>query len=121
MCVIDDKTKATLIPIIKERIYPGAIVKSDEWSSYWCLGKEGFEHLTVNHKLSFVTLDGVHTQLVESLWSQVKSIIKVKRGTNGGMLQGYLDYYSFHRLACFRKLSPIDLFFGTVIQVGNFY
>ena len=81
MCIVDDRTKATLLPIIAQHIYPGATVKSDEWSSYWSLEAMGFQHLTVNHKLAFVTCSGIHTQLVESLWSQVKSILKVKRGT----------------------------------------
>jgi transposase-like protein len=123
LCVlftVDDRKKATLLPIIKEHVYRCAVVKSDEWSSYKSLNRAGFEHLVVNHSVMFVTEDDVHTQLIESLWSQVKSIIKVKRGTTSEMLQDYLDYFSFIRLAKHLKISATEMFFR-IIKAGNFY
>jgi len=118
MCAVDDRKKLTLLPLIQSHIHADSTVKSDEWPSYRTLDMQGFEHLTVNHSVGFVQ-EGVHTQLVESLWAQVKSIIKVKRGTRAEYLQGYLDYYCFIRLAEFLKIPPFEMFLR-LIQVEKF-
>jgi hypothetical protein len=120
MWLVDDRTRSTLFPIIKEHITPGSTIKSDEWPAYLTLEAEGFEHLTVNHSIEFVSDKGVHTQLVESLWSQIKSILKIKRGTQTDLLPGYLDFYSFVSLANHRRLPVLDLFLS-IIQVGQYY
>jgi transposase-like protein len=117
MCTVDDRKQKTLLPIISRRVHAGATIKSDEWSSYKILGECGFAHLTVNHSVGFVK-DRVHTQLVESLWSQVKSIIRLKRGIRASHLQGYLDYYSFMRLAMYLNVPFCELFLR-LIQIKN--
>ena len=81
---------------------------------------EGFNHLTVNHSVSFVSVDGVHTQQIESVWSQVKSSLKLKRGTTKGHLAGYLDLYSFLCDARHQGKLPVE-FFLELIQVGMCY
>lgn len=123
LCVywaVDDRKRNTLTNIIKDHIVPGAIVKSDEWSAYASLGQEGYQHLTVNHSLNFVSVEGIHTQLIESTWAQIKSILKIKRGTSSTHLSGYLDLYSFFCMAKHRKTTPFDAFIN-IIKVGNCY
>src|SRR5271156_4236966 len=92
---VKHRNKDTLTQIISENVRPNSTIKSDEWGAYNSLGKDGYQHLTVNHSLSFVSKSGIHTQLMESVWSQVKSGLKVKRGTSKNHLAGYLDLYSF--------------------------
>jgi IS1 family transposase len=123
LCVfwaVKDRTKDTLLELIKSHIAQGAIIKSDEWRSYASLGEEGYNHLTVNHSLKFVDESGVHTQLIESMWSQLKSIIKVKRGSTGNHLAGILDFYSFLCLAKYKRKKPLDAFLE-LIQAGHCY
>ena len=100
----------------KIHFFSGTVIKSDQWKAYNSLTEEGYKHLTVNHSIQFISEDGVHTQLIEALWSQVKMILKLKRGTRKKMLPGYLDFYSFLCLAKFRKKSPLKLFLE-IIQI----
>lgn len=54
---VPERTKETLINVIKEWIMPGTIIISDCWKAYKCLENEDFKHYTVNHKLNFVDPD----------------------------------------------------------------
>jgi hypothetical protein len=121
LCVlwmVDNRKEKTLLNIIKDHVASGATVKSDLWGAYDCLGREGYDHLTVNHSLCFVSKQGVHTQMIESVWSQVKAVLKIRRGTTGGHLAGYIDFYAFICLSRFRRLTRLDAFFE-LIQVGH--
>lgn len=51
---VDDRTRETLLNIIKKWILPGTTIMSDMWRAYDCLNHEGFTHLTVNHSMNFV-------------------------------------------------------------------
>jgi IS1 family transposase len=118
--MVDKRNASTLIPLIKSHIRPGATIKSDEWAAYSSLEKQDFIHLTVNHSVNFVSASGVHTQLIESVWSQVKSGLKVKHGTRYEHLAGYLDLFSFKCEAAFEEKDALCKFLE-IIQVDKFY
>jgi hypothetical protein len=120
MWLVDRRNKQTLIPIIKQHIRPGTLIKSDEWGAYESLDTEGFDHLTVNHSVLFVSAAGVHTQSIESLWSRIKDITKARKGSSKEHLPGFLDYYSFLSEAKHLDKKPLDLFFQ-LIQVNKCY
>lgn len=117
---VEKRNAPTLQSIISEHILPGSTIKSDLWSAYKKLGHLGYKHLTVNHSLCFVSELGVHTQLIESCWSQLKAVFKMKRGTRAQHLTGYLDFYSFICDAKYQKKTTIDLFIQ-LIQAGSYY
>jgi hypothetical protein len=117
---VKKRNKTTLTQIINEHVHHGSKIKSDEWAAYNSLGESGFNHLTVNHSVSFISEFGIHTQLIESLWAQVKSSLKLKRGTSKKHLAGYLDLYSFLCDAKHQKKTPLSLFIE-LIQAGNCY
>ncbi len=52
MTIVNDRTAATLIPIIQAHIRPGTTIMSDEWS--WISNITGYSHQTVNHSQNFV-------------------------------------------------------------------
>ena len=118
--LVENRKRETLLPIIASHITRGSTIKSDQFTPYLTLGSEGFEHLSVSHSMEFVNEDGIHTQAIESAWSQIKSIIKVKRGTVEAHLQGILDYYSFIYVAKFEGNSRLDAFLE-LIQANNYY
>ena len=120
MWTVNSRNADTLTSIISDHVVPGATIKSDEWGAYTGLTEEGFNHLTVNHSINYVNENEIHTQLIESVWSQIKSSLKNKRGTTKGNLQGYLDFYSFNCEANFEDMTPTDKFLE-IIQVGKFY
>lgn len=117
---VDNRNRETLTNIISEHVLPRSTIKSNQWASYNGLNEEGFTHLTVNHSLEFVSQEGIHTQLIESTWSQLKSILKIKRGISKSHLPGYLDFYSFICDAKHQNKSII-VFFIELIQADNCY
>jgi len=69
---VEDRSAATLIPIIKQYILPGTTIVSDCWKSYSSLRDEGSLHQTVNHSIEFVSESGTHTNNTESRWNALK-------------------------------------------------
>lgn len=49
MFAVDDRSEATLLPIIETFIEKGTTIISDCWKAYCNLEKHGYKHLTVNH------------------------------------------------------------------------
>ena len=62
---VPNRTKDTLIPIIKEYARPQSTIYSDDWASYKCLEEEGFRHGVVVHKEEFKSKEGVCTNSIE--------------------------------------------------------
>ena len=79
--VIPYRKKWTLLPLILEHATPGCKIHTDEHRSYFSLKKYGFKHTSVKHKLYYKAFDGTHTNLIESIWSQLKTVNKQRRGT----------------------------------------
>ncbi|KFD46003.1 hypothetical protein M514_13120 [Trichuris suis] len=71
---VQDRSSDTLIPLIKEHVRAESTIISDDWRAYRRLPQEGYPHLRVNHSVSFVNKSNreIHTQNVESMWSQLK-------------------------------------------------
>ena len=96
MEIVQDRTAATLLPIIQAHVRPGTTVRSDEWSAYRRI--QGLpnvqQHETVNHSLHFVDpTTGVHTQNVESYWARVKLKFKRMEGVDAQQLPSYIDEF----------------------------
>ena len=91
MIPVHDRKANTLIPIIEKYILPGTSIYSYEWASYSSIPSTTFQHLTVNHSLSFVNpVTGVHTQTVESSWGQAKKRLRNSMTTNPDLLDTHL-------------------------------
>ena len=92
MFIVERRDAHTLIPLIKRNIRAETEIHSDEWRAYNKLSKNGYKHLTVNHKVNFVNpKTGKHTQLVECLWCVNKKQIPNRiRGKSVKLLQLYL-------------------------------
>ena len=58
MFAVDDRSEATLLPIIETFIEKGTTIISDCWKAYCNLEKHGYKHVTVNHSKEFVNMDG---------------------------------------------------------------
>ncbi len=55
MTIVNDRSAATLIPIIQASVRPGTTIFSDEWNAYNQIGNiPGYTHQTVNHSQHFI-------------------------------------------------------------------
>jgi transposase-like protein len=114
--LVDNRTRATLLPIIQHFVLPGTTIYSDTWAPYFTLSDHGYEHHMVNHSVEFVTANGVHTQQIESLWHEIKQGIKSRRGLREDQIPGYLDEFMY------RREFPNDTFFETFLgHVARYY
>jgi len=93
---IADCKAGTLIPLIKENVIPEAIIYTDEFISYYKLGRIGYIHNIINHAEQVYVLNDVHINSIEGFWSLFK------RGVNGvyhsvskKYLQNYINEYVF--------------------------
>ena len=95
--VVPNRTKETLLAVIKEWVLPGTTIYSDCWKSYQCLSHEGFKHSTVNHSHTFYNrcIDA-HTQGVERQWREVRAAVP-KYGRREAQTYSYLCEYLWKR------------------------
>ena len=89
---VEDRTEATLLPIIKKWIEPGTVIVSDCWKSYSKLSENGYQHETVNHSKEFVNSDGYNTNKQEGHWRHMKTSLP-KFGTRKEHFSSYLAEY----------------------------
>jgi transposase len=88
--------KATLFPIIEERILPRSTVFTDELHTYDKLGGKGYIHDRVRHSERIYVSGDVHTNTIEGFWSLVKrGLDGVFHGVSKKHLQGYLNEYAW--------------------------
>lgn len=111
-----NRTKKTLLPLIKQFIKPGTTVISDCWKSYDFLDKNGFDHLSVNHSITFKDPEtGAHTNTIEGTWFHVKRSLP-KHGTRKHLLASYFadfmwrkKYYGYETfINHLTDLFPVD-------------
>jgi transposase len=77
--VITDAKATTLLPILKQRIVPDAIVYSDSLPSYNALAVAGFRHLRTDHSKLFAAGKN-HINGIENFWNQAKRHLRKFNG-----------------------------------------
>ena len=96
MCVVPNRTAATLLPIIQSHVVSGTIIHSDQGSMYNRVASlpAVASHGTVNHSIECVnTTTGVHTQNIESYWNREETKLKRMKGCHQTELPSYLDEF----------------------------
>ena len=94
---VADRKESTLIPIVKDWIKPGSIIRSDGWAGYQCLQAEGYTHEVVNHSVAFKDPEtGAHTNTIESTWRHVKHLFP-QYSRKKRFFHGYLAMYMFYK------------------------
>ena len=93
---IPDVKAKTLMPIIRERVLPKAIVYTDELRSYNPVAQHGYAHRRIHHAEKIYVMGSTHTNTIEGFWSLIKrGISGVYHAVSGKYLQAYLNEYSF--------------------------
>ena len=109
MVPVESRDTGRLLPIIRDWIEPGTTIISDCWRAYDCLQDHGYNHLKVNHSLTFKDPDtGAHTNAIESSWRAAKSSMS-SSGRIKAHVPGNLARYMFlkrcHELKLDRTLE----------------
>ncbi len=116
MVEVSDRSAATLLPLIQRHVLPGTTVLSDQWRAYSQISTSlGMPHQTVNHSLHFVDpATGIHTQGIESTWSQVKRMMRREgvMATSPELFQSYLSEFLWRRKTSDR--DPFDTILNTI-------
>lgn len=116
MLVVEDRSRNTLLSVIKDYIKPGTTIISDCWKAYDCLEDEGFKHLTVNHTYTFKDSEtGAHTNSIEGTWSGVKR--RLRGNSCKGHFNNYLYEYMWRRKNKLNKKELFNRFVEAIIQV----
>ncbi|GFU43807.1 mitotic-spindle organizing protein 2A [Trichonephila clavipes] len=98
MKVVTNRTKEELLSVIKEWVVPGSVIISDCWRAYNCLSHEGYQHLRVNHSLTFKDPEtGAHTNSIEGTWSAIKRSLRNHAAHVEGQFDHYLAEYMWRR------------------------
>ena len=96
---VPNRTRNTLLPIIRHFIARGSRIVSDCWMAYSTLSDEGFNHIQVNHSYEFRDeLTGAHTDSIEGTWKWTKRFTIDGGGCLDPHLQLMLDCYSFRAM-----------------------
>ena len=117
--IVEDRSAATLLPIIRDVCKPGTIIHSDSWAAYSSIKRDlGFTHQQVNHSdvnHRFVAPDGTHTQAIESYWSKRKLRVKKMKGIRRNMLCEYLHEFMW------RDFFGTDSFINLLRHISEQY
>ena len=91
---VPNRSRATLIPVLKYKIHQESICHSDGWSAYYILGQHFQEWDWVNHKYYFKDpVSKVHTNNMEGLWTWLKK--DIPRGARRPATEEYCQFWNF--------------------------
>lgn len=87
--VIDGANATTVLPYLRANVEPNAVLHTDA-STIYHRANLHFRHLSVDHGVGTYVKDGIHTNNIESFWSQMKRSID---GTYHSVSPKYLQQY----------------------------
>lgn len=94
--VVDDVRITTLLPLLKSLARKGATISTDDSTSYLRLKKLGFKHGTVKHGEGKYVQGAIHTNTIDSFWSQLKrSLNGTYHSVSPKYLQSYVDEFAY--------------------------
>jgi len=118
LVAVHDRSSETLSEIIKQWILPGTTVITDCWKAYDRLKYERYDHLRVNHSISFVDEDtGAHTNTIESTWRHVKASLNPYNRKGEVCYIGALAEFMFRRRCKAEDVQPFCKFMEIVAAI----
>ncbi len=112
--IAPDRTAATLMPFIEDKIQPYSTVYTDEHRGYNAVSVSNnkYRHETVNHSAKTWVIGDAHTNSIEGFWSLLKGGIRgvYKGRPTRKYLQNYVNEFAF-RYNRRRDQTPMFLSF----------
>jgi len=70
--VVPNQRRASLVPVVQEKVLPGTTINTDSLHSYKNLGECGYTHKFVDHRVEYVGRDGATVNSIEGFWNILK-------------------------------------------------
>lgn len=116
---VEKRDAATLVPLIEQYVEKGTTIISDCWRSYSTLGKKGYAHLTVNHKLHFKDPEtGTHSNTIEGTWRHVKNKLPAYNRQKKFFVH-YLSKFMFFKSVKKTNKDAVEEFFRAAAKLYN--
>jgi hypothetical protein len=104
---VPDRTRATLLPLLRQFVEPGSHISSDDWRAYWAIedmtssrGQQMYTHDIVVHEHNFKDpITGTHTNVIEGQWRWMKRAVPHRFYYDGDKVQTCLYKYMWDRMA----------------------
>jgi transposase-like protein len=96
---VEDRSQATLLPIIQRHVQLGSTIYSDGWSAYCDLNEVDYNHFSVIHKRAFKKqykhvrtgkIVDVQTNRIEGAWKHAKDHFRKMSGTKATQWEGHM-------------------------------
>ena len=123
MVIVEDRSAATMVPIINKFVANKTTINTDGWASYRGLSDQGKEyfHRVVNHSIEFVCTEegpnfGCHTNKIESTWRASKRDLPTS-GTQKQLLQSYLWTYCVKKKYLTDKICKFKAFIQLIKRI----
>jgi transposase-like protein/predicted RNA-binding Zn-ribbon protein involved in translation (DUF1610 family) len=110
--VVPNIKSETIIPIIKDKVEPGAHVMTDKNHSYNAL-KEEYKHTSVHHTNNQFVKGLTHVNTIEGFWGQLKRTIK---GTHIKVSEKHLQKYIDECVFRYMYRDKQDIMFDAILQ-----
>lgn len=120
--MLENVKQATIAPLMKAVIVPGALIYTDEYDIYSQLEPWGYSHKTVCHGAGEYARDEdgdgfceVHVNTIEGFWSLLRSWLRPHRGISQENLPLYLGFFEFVHNAKRRGKALLDSLLGILL------
>ena len=117
--------QATIAPLIRRTIAPGAVIYTDEYDIYSRLPEWGSTHRTVCPAAGEFARDDdgdgfceVHVNALEGFWSLLRSWLRPHRGISQEKLPLYLGFFEFVHNVRRRGKALLGALLGLLIRPG---
>ena len=96
---VEQRDKATLLPIILKYVKKGSIILSDSWGAYFDLNELNYKHFSCSHKSSFEQkyvnkttgkTISINTNSIEGAWAHAKHHFKTIYGCHASTFNSHL-------------------------------
>jgi transposase len=124
--MLENVQQATIGPLIKATITPGAVVNTDEYDIYARLTEWGYTHRTVCHAAGEYARDDdgdgaceVHVNTLEGFWSLLRSWLRPHRGVSQEKSPLYLGFFEFVHNVRRRGKALLGSLIGLLVAPRN--
>ena len=118
--VVEERSAEVLLPIITDNVKPLTTIMSDQWKAYERLDMHSFNHVSVNHSVSFVNpVTGTHTNGIEGSWSAVKAKMRQIGGVKRIHYQAHLMEFCWRRMHRNDEVTSMTVSLLGMLQISR--